>query len=157
MTGKKRNPRIKKTKLIEPKPTPTPANVMRERMANSQTIARPQYASAEVKIVTVRHLQGYQTGIGLNGEPVAELKTDLNNAQKMLNKVKKRYGRLVTRVIPKVGLDILVDEKLVDQTDFDTTDPSKGRALLHSKRSIESGFAAPAPAPASGMKNGTKI
>ena len=100
-----------------------PAAIHRQRVNNAQHVARPAYANVKVMLKTVRHRNGFQTGIGLNGKAVAEKEMTLAEAQKLLTKESNRWGRLITRKIPNIGLDMLCTEtELIDNYDYDATD-----------------------------------
>ena len=92
-------------KKVQPSGGAIPKNIQKKRMQKARYVARPAYASLEVELVTVRHQHGYQTGVGIKGAKVAAKKMTLVEAQKLLEKIVNRWGRLITKKIPNIGLD----------------------------------------------------
>ena len=126
-----------------------PAAINRKRVAGAEFVARPAYANMNVRLVVIRHLQGFQTGVGLVGAVVASKDVTLAEAQKLMAKVKRKWGRLITKKIPNIGLDILdINTDKMDNYDYEGVD--RRGAAYNFVPGMEQ---APTPAPAVGMVN----
>jgi len=109
------------------------------RRQGERPINNPMYASMKVSLVAVRCRAGFLIGIGLTGDIAANKTITLSNANKELSKIKNRYGGLITKKIPKLDWDTVIEKSLIDDFDYDknpTSRRSSSRAFEPKKAAI---------------------